>query len=971
MADSDNRRKENPAPRSTDELRRRAEEFIDGLASSRADATSTEDAVATLHELLVLQTELEMQNEELVRAQLDPSEQQSKYFDLFDLAPVGYLTLSEKGMICEANLTAARLLGEDRRSLAGRPFSAFVVAADCDAYYLHTNALKKTGAALTLELRLSRTDSELGDESGYFWALLKDLPQPVANDEARVFWVTFTDISEQVQAKEMLRESAERYQTILRTAMDGFLLLDADTRVLEVNDAYCKKSGYTEAELLTMRISDLAVPETPDEVAAHAARITETGLDRFETVHRRKDGSLFEAEASVSVQAEDGRFSVFLRDTTERKRAEAALLESEQLLLESQRVARVGHYVLDFRTGMWTSSAVLDDIYGIDKSFVRSVENWLQIIHPDEREVMLDSFQAEASGEQREFDTDHRIIRVTDGAELVLHGRGRVEVDDKGEPVRMFGVIQDVTERKRSEEALRKSAERYQTILQTAMDGFSLIDMEGRVLKVNEAYAKMCGYSVEELLGMRIQNLIPSDSADDIALHMKTLLADGQDRFESRHLRKDGSVFDMELSVQYRPADGGQMAAFIRDVSQRKQADRLLALQSELLNNLASQSTTQGAVEGIVEAIQRATGLDAVGLRLPQDDDYPFFSSVGYDEEFLKTENVLAVTYPDGGLCRSEDGSVMLECTCGVVLRGDFEPNDPLFTAGGSVWTNDSAPFLELPPEQDPRLNPRNKCVHVGFQSLALIPLRAGDEIFGLLHLADRRKDRFTPDSIHFFEGVCSSLGTALRRMHAEEEIIQQKERLDRMLTSVIEIAGSIAEARDPYTAGHQRRVSEIAASISREMGVTAEQIEEIRVAALIHDVGKMSVPAEILSKPGKLSAIEFEIIKSHAEAGYRIIASANLEGPVAEIVYQHHERCDGSGYPRGLAADELLPASKVLMVADVVEAMMSHRPYRASLGIDAALAEIERGAGTLYDTEVAESCLRIFRENKFALAEV
>ena len=207
--------------------------------------------------------------------------------------------------------------------------------------------------------------------------------------------------------------------------------------------------------------------------------------------------------------------------------------------------------------------------------------------------------------------------------------------------------------------------------------------------------------------------------------------------------------------------------------------------------------------------------------------------------------------------------------------------------------------------------------------------------------------------------------------MHAEEEILRQMERVDRTLASVIEIAGSIAEARDPYTAGHQLRVSEISVRISQEMGMSAEQTEEIRVAALIHDVGKMSVPAEILSKPGQLSPMEFELIKGHAEAGYRIISSANMEGPAAEIVYQHHERCDGSGYPRGLKADDLLTESKVLMVADVVEAMMSHRPYRPGLGIDAALAEVERGAGAGYDADVCRACVRIFREQGFVLSEV
>jgi HD-GYP domain-containing protein (c-di-GMP phosphodiesterase class II) len=153
-------------------------------------------------------------------------------------------------------------------------------------------------------------------------------------------------------------------------------------------------------------------------------------------------------------------------------------------------------------------------------------------------------------------------------------------------------------------------------------------------------------------------------------------------------------------------------------------------------------------------------------------------------------------------------------------------------------------------------------------------------------------------------------------------------------------------------------------------MGMSLDDVDQIRIAALIHDVGKISIPAEILSKPGKLLPVEFELIKAHAEAGYRIIAAASLEGPVAEMVRQHHERLDGSGYPRGLAGDDIITGAKVLAVADVVEAMMSHRPYRAALGLDAALAEIEAGVGSRYAPEVAVACLALFHERSFEFSE-
>ena len=194
----------------------------------------------------------------------------------------------------------------------------------------------------------------------------------------------------------------------------------------------------------------------------------------------------------------------------------------------------------------------------------------------------------------------------------------------------------------------------------------------------------------------------------------------------------------------------------------------------------------------------------------------------------------------------------------------------------------------------------------------------------------------------------------------------QQEARIARTLTSVIDIASNIVEVRDPYTSGHQRRVVELAERIAHSLGMSDSEVADIGVAGLLHDIGKIAMPAEILSKPGELTAAEFGLIRGHAQAGYQILCSAHMEEPVPEMVYQHHERCDGSGYPRGLVGDQILMGAKILAVADVVEAMMSHRPYRPALGLDEAMAEIERGAGSLYDAGVSGACVSLFREGNF-----
>ncbi|GAG84051.1 unnamed protein product, partial [marine sediment metagenome] len=169
-------------------------------------------------------------------------------------------------------------------------------------------------------------------------------------------------------------------------------------------------------------------------------------------------------------------------------------------------------------------------------------------------------------------------------------------------------------------------------------------------------------------------------------------------------------------------------------------------------------------------------------------------------------------------------------------------------------------------------------------------------------------------------------------------------------------MVGRIVETRDPYTAGHQLKVSELATAIAREMKLTVDRIEGIRIASLIHDIGKVSIPAEILSNPIKLNEIESSLIKDHSQIGYDILKTIDFPWPVAQIIIQHHEKLDGSGYPQGLKGNKILLEAKIIGVADVVEAMSSHRPYRPTLGIDKALEEISQNRGILYDPEVVDT---------------
>jgi len=218
-----------------------------------------------------------------------------------------------------------------------------------------------------------------------------------------------------------------------------------------------------------------------------------------------------------------------------------------------------------------------------------------------------------------------------------------------------------------------------------------------------------------------------------------------------------------------------------------------------------------------------------------------------------------------------------------------------------------------------------------------------------------------------YYQGICEDI--TLKRQ-IEEERQQGIERLRKALGATVRAIAAVVETRDPYTAGHQRRVADLARTIATEMGLDRDRIEGLRIAGMIHDIGKIVIPAEILSKPTKLTWIEFGLIKNHVQAGYDILKDIEFPWPVARMVLEHHEKMDGSGYPDNRSGQETLIESRILTIADVVEAMASHRPYRPGLGLDVALDEIARHRGTLYDPDVVDASLKVFKEKGYKICD-
>jgi putative nucleotidyltransferase with HDIG domain len=260
----------------------------------------------------------------------------------------------------------------------------------------------------------------------------------------------------------------------------------------------------------------------------------------------------------------------------------------------------------------------------------------------------------------------------------------------------------------------------------------------------------------------------------------------------------------------------------------------------------------------------------------------------------------------------------------------------------------------------------REEALKRGYLSVISLPLVHESKVIGVLDVYSDKEDAFHKEDVEFLKEITSDIAVGIKSIRLEKNLEKRNEQLGKAVDNIILTMAKMSESKDPYTAGHQKRVSQLATAIARKMELSEERIESLRVASLIHDIGKVSIPGEILTKPTKLSEAEFALMKEHPKTCYDIIKDIDFPWDIASIILQHHERLNGSGYPEGLKDKEILLEAKILGVADVVEAMSSHRPYRAALGIGKALKEISTNKGKLYDSDVADTCIKLFKKDGF-----
>ena len=714
--------------------------------------------------------------------------------------------------------------------------------------------------------------------------------------------------------------------------------------------------------------------------------------------------------------------------------------------------------------------------------------------------------------------------------------------------------------RERVQEELRAERDFRDAMLQTAQVTVVVLDSTGHIVRFNRHFEELCGVELEEVRGKDwFETFLPkADHARIRALFARAIAGQPTLGEVNPIVTRSGEYrwlewYDKTLTT---PSGEVTLVSIAVDVTEKRRMARQQALAAAVLGILNRPNEWQALIADILEAIQTSTSLEAVAIRIEHEGDFPYAAVRGFPPEFIVTEKSLVCRDAAGLPQLDAAGEKELACMCGNVIQGRTDPTQPFFTEFGSFWTNSTTQLLAATTEKERQSLTRDQCNAFGYESVAVIPVRANGNTVGLLQLNDRRPNRFNVETIRFFEGLSASVGVAFKRQQAEGRITKlldrqthinrltlglgtltglratlhalheeirtlldadgffvsrydrgaglitalfvvdagverdvatfpvvplapegrgmqsqvlrtckplnvrnwlegehrlrtvhhitsdgaftppppeterddctksallvpmllqgepigvlqlQSNRLNaysdedmdllsglanvaaiaiqnaqlfeaaerdaqairKALDGTIHAFARATEVRDPYTAGHQVRVAHLARGIAIRMELSESRVAGIHAAGLLHDTGKLSIPAEILSKPTRLTEIEFALIKSHPQAGADLLEGVDFPWPLSEFVLQHHERIDGSGYPQGLKGNAIHLEAKILAVADVVEAMAAHRPYRPALGIDKALDEITQKRGVLFDPTVVDACVGLFRSGEYHL---
>ena len=759
-------------------------------------------------------------------------------------------------------------------------------------------------------------------------------------------------------ARKKIEHAHQEWMAALDVVDDPIFLHDKEFRILRCNKAYRQRAGIPFHEIIGRPYYEI-FPKTGAPLpgclrAMEEEEEEEEEVTVGETIYRSR---------SFSIHDEQGAhlYSVHtLEDITESRRAEAALHESEEKFRKISESAQDAIIMMgaDQCISFWNAAA--ERIFGYPAAEALGQELHALIVPKPAHARFTQAFpHFQASGEGPIIGKVIEVIALRKGGEE-FPAELSVSATQLNGQWHAIGIVRDITGRKQTEESLKNMAAKYHTMFELSSDAIMLLDEKG-FFDCNPATLQMFSCPTrDDFISKHPAEFSPptqpggEDSMSLANQRITSAFKNGNNLFEWMHRRLDGADFPAEVLLTALKLDSKPvLQATVRDITERKQAEaaiqhanRALATLSAVNKSLVRATGEDELLQSICQAIVKQRGYQLAWVGYAQHDENKsvrIMAHAGHDEGYLDA----------------------MQITWAETERG-MGPGGRAIRSGTTQLCQDMA--------NDPRCLPwRDVARQHGYASCIALPLGNG-KVFGILSVYAGEANAFTANEITLLEEMAGDMAFGVHSLHvrherdlAQDKVQQQLAQLQDSLEDTMRAIAAIVEMRDPYTAGHQIRVADLAAAIAKQMGLSEEQTHVIHLAGTVHDLGKINVPAEILSKPGKLTDLEFGLIKVHPQAGYDILKGIDFPWPIAQMVLQHHERLDGSGYPQGLKGDAILLEARILAVADVVEAISAHRPYRPGLGIEVALEEITKNRGKFYDPQAVDVCLVLFREQHYS----
>lgn len=753
-----------------------------------------------------------------------------------------------------------------------------------------------------------------------------------------------------VESRHPAGEGLEEWVAALDALRDPVFLHDGQMRVLRANRAYADHAGLPLERILGRPYWQMFPKLDGPMAGCLPGRRESHGEEELAT----PEGRVFVCR-HFPIRGGGGEPLYFLhvmQDVTERRQAEETLRRNAALL---ERVFSSVHLLIAYMDTDFTFLRVNEAYAAADgrtpEFFVG--KNHFEL-YPDAENQALFRRVVETGKPHIEIAKAFRYPGHPERGASYWDWSVQPVLDAKGAVEGLVFSLLDVTERVRVTERLDDLSIQMAAIVESSHDAIIGKTPDGLVTSWNRGAERIYGYSANEMIGRPVTVLALAGQKAEMVEFQRRAAEGEVQHYDSRRLCKDGRVIDVSLTLSPIRDGAGRLvgvSTISRDVTEERKAyaalrkvNRAMRALSRCNEVLVHADEEQALLADMCRVIVEVAGyrMAWVGFADPPPGRAvrPVAQAgceAGYFESF-------AITWGEGDHGMGPIASAIRTGVRRLVADVRQEPE-------GAPW----------------RIEGENR----GYRSMLALPLSDGGAgRLGALAIYAAEANAFDDEEIGLLAELAGDLSFGIATLRTRADRRRSIERLERGLEGTIRAIAATLEIRDPYTAGHQRRVADLAVAIARAMGVPDDEVKGIEMAGVIHDIGKVYVPAEILSRPGRLSDIEFDLIKAHAQIGHDILSGVDFPWPVAQMILQHHERMDGTGYPGGLKGDQILPGARILCVADVVEAMASHRPYRAGLGIEAALAEIAEYRGKRYDPGVVDACLALFRDGGYKLGE-